>query len=178
MAGVTPAGPVAGASGGTLPAVALVAAGGTLGVLVRALLVQALPTPPGAWPWTTFAINLVGSFVLGALLAFLTRDGGVADQGVRRRVRLGVGTGVLGGFTTYSTFALEVEQLVAGGHAGAGVAYALVSVVVGVAAAGAGLALGGRGRRGGSDARGGRVDPGLPGGDVDPVRPGAPGTRR
>lgn len=151
MAGLTPRAPAR--PGPTLPAaVALVAAGGTLGVLVRALLVQALPTPAGAWPWTTFTVNVVGSFGLGVLLAVLARGGrggdGGSDGGVRRRVRLGVGTGVLGGFTTYSTFALEVEQLVTGGHAVAGVAYALVSVVLGVAAAGAGLAAGARGGRG------------------------------
>ena len=48
---------------------------------------------------------------------------------------------MLGGFTTYSTFALEVDRLVGDGHAVTGVAYALVSVVVGVVAAGAGILL-------------------------------------
>ncbi|WP_307802225.1 fluoride efflux transporter FluC [Cellulomonas dongxiuzhuiae] len=135
-----------------LPAAALlVAAGGTLGVLVRALLTQ--PVAPGGWPWRTFAINVLGSFVLGALLALLQRG---PDVGRRRAVRLGVGTGVLGGFTTYSTFALEVEQLLEAGHVVTGVAYALGSVVLGVAAAGVGIVAAGRvrsGRRGlGGDA--------------------------
>jgi len=123
-----------------LPVAALlVAAGGTVGVLARALLTQ--PAAPGAWPWRTFAVNVLGSLLLGALLALLQRG---PDVGRRRAVRLGVGTGVLGGFTTYSTFALEVEQLVVTGHVVTGVAYALGSVVLGVVAAGAGLLLVGR----------------------------------
>ncbi len=142
MARLTP--PLAPAGGAAPPpvpmlrAAALVAVGGVPGVAARALLEGAFPAAAGAWPWTTFAINLVGSFVLGALLESLLRAG--PDAGRRRDVRLGVGTGVIGGFTTYSTFVLEVEALLTGGHAVAGVAYALVSVVLGVAAAIGGMA--------------------------------------
>ena len=125
----------------TAGSAALVAAGGTLGVAVRALLEGAFPAGPGAWPWTTTAINLTGSLLLGLLLATLSRRG--PDTGRRRAVRLGVGTGVIGGYTTYSTFVLEVERLVTGGAVATGVAYALVSVVLGVAAAGLGVVLGG-----------------------------------
>ncbi|WP_307859424.1 CrcB family protein [Cellulomonas sp. zg-ZUI22] len=166
MAAVTPAAP----AGVPVPAppthapptpgaVALVAAGGSVGVLVRAALAQAVPAAPGGWPWTTWAVNVVGSLLLGVLLGVLQRG---PDAGRRRAVRLGVGTGVLGGFTTYSTFAVEAQTLVAGGHV-VGVAYALVSVVAGVAAAAAGLVLTGRrtrsaGAPAGAPGTGGRGD--------------------
>jgi len=139
VAGLTPPAPRRTSS--TTPlvgAAALVAAGGTVGVLVRALLEQTFPAAPGAWPWTTFWINVTGSLVLGVLLGWLQRG---PDVGARRRVRLGAGTGVIGGYTTYSTFVIEVEQLLTGGHAATGVVYALVSVVLGVAVAIAGSLL-------------------------------------
>ncbi|MCB7135825.1 FluC/FEX family fluoride channel [Cellulosimicrobium marinum] len=115
----------------------VVAAGGAVGTTVRAALESAWPAADGTWPWTTFAINVVGSFVLGALLETLVRSG--PDEGRRRAVRLGCGTGVLGGFTTYSTFVVEVERLAAGGDVALGVAYAATSVVLGVVAAVAGI---------------------------------------
>ncbi|WP_454730244.1 fluoride efflux transporter FluC [Cellulosimicrobium protaetiae] len=119
----------------------LVALGGAVGTTARALLEQAFAPVPGSWPWpwTTFWINLAGSFVLGALLETLLRSG--PDAGWRRGVRLGCGTGVLGGFTTYSTFAVEVERLASGGHIALGAAYALGSVALGVAAAVGGITL-------------------------------------
>jgi fluoride exporter len=124
----------------SLPRLAgLVALGGMVGTAARASLEAALPAPAGGWPWTTFTINIVGSLVLGVLLESLLRTGD--DTGWRRAVRLGCGTGILGGFTTYSTFILEVEQLLRGGSQAVAVGYALVSVVVGLAAAGVGIAL-------------------------------------
>lgn len=77
--------------------------------------------------------------MLGVLLETLVRSG--PDEGWRRRVRLGCGTGVLGGFTTYSTFVIEAERLLTGGHVAIRAAYALVSVVVGIACALLGIAL-------------------------------------
>ncbi|WP_322746812.1 CrcB family protein [Cellulomonas sp. S1-8] len=142
MAGLTPPAARHVPTALPLPAAALlVGAGGSVGVLVRALLEQAWPPVPGAWPWTTFWINVTGSFLLGALLGTLQRG---PDVGRRRAVRLGLGTGVIGGYTTYSTFVLEVEGLLTGGHVVAGIAYALVSVVLGVAAAVAGTVVAGR----------------------------------
>lgn len=86
----------------------------------------------------TFWINVVGSVVLGALLEALSRAGD--NSGWRRAVRLGVGTGVVGGFTTYSTFVLEIDQLARAGALPLAAAYALISVIVGLAAAAAGMA--------------------------------------
>ena len=119
---------------------ALVVVGGAVGTAVRASLEQAYPTPPAAWPSTTFTINVTGSFVLGLLLQRLARGG--PDEGRRRTLRLGVGTGVLGGYTTYSSFAVESVQLVDSGRAGLAVAYALGSVAAGLLAAGAAMVIG------------------------------------
>ncbi len=113
--------------------------GGAVGTTVRAWLEGAFPASPGAWPWTTFGINLGGSFLLGLLQEALSRSG--PDEGWRRRVRVGVGTGVIGGFTTYSTFIVEVDLLVRGGSTWTGAAYAVVSVVVGLGCALAGILL-------------------------------------
>lgn len=121
--------------------VGLVFVGGTLGTALRAGLEDAF-APPTGWPWATFAINLVGSFVLGLLLERLVRGG--PDEGRRRAVRLGCGTGILGGFTTYSTFVLEVERLATDGETVVAVAYPLVSVVLGLALAAAGMTLAAR----------------------------------
>lgn len=141
VAGSSPPSTARSAVPSTVSSAALVAVGGTLGVTVRALLEGAFPAAPGGWPWTTTAINVTGSLLLGLLLTALARRG--PDAGRRRAVRLGVGTGVIGGYTTYSTFVLEVERLVTGGAVVTGVAYALVSVVLGVAAAVLGVVLAG-----------------------------------
>ena len=115
--------------------------GGALGTGARYGLGSAFPTPDGTWPWTIFTVNLLGAFALGLLLDALARSG--VDEGWRRTVRVGVGTGVLGGFTTYSTFAVEVDQLVRGGHLALAAGYAVASVVLGTLAATLGAALAG-----------------------------------
>lgn len=126
-------------SGGMLGWALLVALGGMVGTLARAVLEATVPAAPGTVPWTTLSINLGGSFVLGALLETLVRSG--PDAGRRKAVRLGCGTGVLGGFTTYSTFALETDKLLESGHLGLGTAYAAGSIALGILAAAAGIAL-------------------------------------
>lgn len=120
----------------------LVLVGGALGTFVRYAIEHAFPVGPGAWPWATFVINLCGALVLGALLEGLLRTG--PDEGWRRLVRVGVGTGVLGGFTTYSTFAVEADLLVRDGHALLAAGYALGSVVLGATAAVLGMLLAAR----------------------------------
>jgi CrcB protein len=124
---------------------ALICAGGGLGTYVRAVLEQAAPPQPGGIPWTTFTINVTGSLALGALLEVLTRTG--RDSGWRRAVRLTVGTGFLGGYTTYSTFAVEVTTVSATAPHAWGAVYAVSSVVLGVVAAGLGYAAAHRIRR-------------------------------
>ncbi|MFC8192610.1 fluoride efflux transporter FluC [Cellulomonas sp. NPDC057328] len=122
--------------------VALVAAGGAVGTLARYGLNAALPGgEDGGWPVATTVENLVGALTLGMLLGALGRG---PESPRARAVRLALGTGVLGGFTTFSTLAVEVERSLAGGDVLLGAAYGLVSVVAGVAAAALGLVVGGR----------------------------------
>lgn len=115
----------------------LVFVGGVCGTWVRAELSNRFPVAADAWPWTTFWINVSGAFVLGVLLGLLARLGD--DSGWRRRVRLGLGTGVLGGYTTYSTFAVEVVERQRDSLILLSTGYALASLVCGVLAAAIGL---------------------------------------
>ena len=122
---------------------ALVAAGGCAGTLVRAALERTWPASPGHLPVTTLALNVVGALALGLLL-------GALGEG-RPRLRLALGTGVLGGLTTHSTFILESHRLLTpggdGGHPVLGTAYLVGSMVAGLVAAGLGLWLADRLRR-------------------------------
>lgn len=138
---------------------ALVAAGGCAGTLVRAALERAWPASPGHLPVTTLALNVVGALALGLLL-------GALGEG-RPRLRLALGTGVLGGLTTHSTFILESHRLLTssgdGGHPVLGAAYLVGSMVAGLVAAGLGLRLAGRLRHpdgAGSAGRAGRAGQG------------------
>ncbi|GGF52415.1 hypothetical protein GCM10011519_27980 [Marmoricola endophyticus] len=115
--------------------VLLVALGGVLGTAGREGLALLLPTTHV--PWATFTVNLVGAFVLGALLEALLRRG--EDHAHRRAIRLSVGTGVLGGFTTYSSLATDTVLL--RDDPGTALAYALGTVVLGVLATAAGVAV-------------------------------------
>lgn len=108
-----------------------VVAGGMIGVALRAALV--LPFGPGAHPLAvpavTLAINLAGSLLLGVVVGLLDDH--------RPRLRVFLGTGVLGGFTTYSAFALEAVRL----DLGLGILYAVLTTGLGIAAAAAGFTL-------------------------------------
>ncbi|MBS1675444.1 MAG: CrcB family protein [Actinobacteria bacterium] len=120
----------------SLPArLVLVTAGGAIGTAARIGLGLALPAPAttgiGTIPWATLIANVVGAFLIGVLAARL--------PGSSSR-RLFLGTGVLGGFTTYSSFAVGSVTL---WHASPWLAagYAIGSLVVGLAAAALGLAI-------------------------------------
>ena len=119
---------------------ALILVGGTVGTAARAQLEGAYAPPLGAWPWVTLGINVSGALLLGGLVTLLAVTG--SDAGWRRGVRLGLGTGLLGGFTTYSTFSVETMELLRTSWL-LGVAYAATTVVAGfVAALGAAWAVG------------------------------------
>ncbi|GAA3966661.1 CrcB family protein [Gordonia caeni] len=111
--------------------------GGLLGAPARYGVDVALPSGPDGFPWSTFTVNLVGAFALGLLLETLTSSGWRADR--VRRARLLLGTGFLGAFTTYSSFAVQFDQLGRHGQAGLAAAYAAASLVFGLTAAGLGL---------------------------------------
>ncbi len=121
-------------------ALGLVFVGGACGTLLRYLLEAALGAEPGEWPLVTMAINVLGSFLLGALTTVLARH---RDPRRGQQLRWSLGTGAIGGFTTYSTFVLEVHHLALDGHVLVGAAYAVSSVLLGVAAAYLGVLLAG-----------------------------------
>ncbi len=131
-----------------LDVLAVVAAGGALGSAARYGLGELWPHHPGAVPWATFAVNVIGCFLLGLLMVFV-----VDVWPPQRHVRPFLGVGVLGGFTTFSTYALDTRQLLVEGRAGAAVGYligtlvlALLAVVLG-ALAGRAVTRGRRERR-------------------------------
>ena len=108
--------------------------GGAAGALARGGLAEALPHDAGAWPWSTFIANLFGAFFLGWLLTRLVER--VAPTTHWRPL---LGTGFAGALTTFSTFQVEIFELVHSGQAGLGAAYALTSVAAGMALAVAGV---------------------------------------
>ena len=112
---------------------AVILLGGTVGTALRAWIEGAFAPQVGEWPWATFWINVSGALLLGIVLELLAATG--PDRGWRRGVRLGVGTGLLGGYTTYSTFSVETLQLLQAGAWLIGLAYAIASVLLGLIAA-------------------------------------------
>ena len=122
-----------------------VALGGGLGAWLRFLasrVVTALigPAAATAFPWATLAINVSGSFAMGLLAGWLARHGG-GHIGGGETWRLLLGVGVLGGFTTFSAFSLEIANLAMRGTTGLAALYALTSVAGGIVGLFAGLAL-------------------------------------
>lgn len=126
----------------TRAAVPIVAVGGVIGSLARAALDTAIPhVDPLSWPWSTFVVNIIGSLVLGVVLGILLR------HSLAWWTRPLLVTGVLGGFTTFSAYAMQTRDLLTGSPVNA-VLYAAGSIVAGVIAVALGLALTGGGRRG------------------------------
>ena len=105
---------------------AAVAVGGALGAVARWGLGEAIPDGSG-FPWTTFGINVAGSFVLALLPAF-------AAVRRSRTLALGLGPGVLGGFTTLSTYAEQSRSLLADGRGLLAASYVLGTLAVCLAA--------------------------------------------
>jgi CrcB protein len=110
----------------------LVALGGVLGVLARYGLSR-ITLHHESLIWTTVGINIVGSFLLGVL---------AAEPWFSRDVREAIGVGFLGGFTTFSTFSVQIVLDVDAGEPARAALYLALSVVGGIAAAAAGFALG------------------------------------
>lgn len=126
--------------------VAVVALGGVLGALARYLVSVAVPHADlAAWPWGTFLVNLLGCLALGLVLDVVDARHDRWAQAGHRRARLArpfLASGILGGFTTFSTFSVEAVGLAREGSVGAAVLYAGSSAVLGVAAVVLGRRLG------------------------------------
>lgn len=115
--------------------VLVVAAGGALGGLARYGLSRLVAGPAG-FPWATFTENVLGCFLLGALMVVL-----VEVRAPSRYARPFLGIGVLGGFTTFSTYSAEIRALAADGRAALAAAYLVSSLLAGLLATVAGIAL-------------------------------------
>ena len=110
--------------------------GGAIGAGARHLVGQAMLARLGpGFPWWTLSINIVGGLAMGLLIGALARgDGGDT-------ARLFVGVGILGGFTTFSSFSMEFWMLFERGQNAQAAAYVLASVIGAIAACGLGLLL-------------------------------------
>ncbi|MEV4336887.1 CrcB family protein [Streptomyces sp. NPDC049590] len=95
------------------PVVAAVAAGGALGATARYALTLAWPAPPGHFPWATFWTNVSGCAAMGVLMVLVTDV-----WAAHRLLRPFLGTGVLGGYTTFSTYAVDIRRLTGAGRPG------------------------------------------------------------
>jgi len=113
-----------------------IALGGMIGATARYKLATWMTVPPGTFPWATFWTNVSGSFVLGFLLVLL-----IERFPPTRYARAFAGTGVLGAYTTFSTFSVETDVLVKDGHGGIAVVYVVASLVAGVTLAWLGIVL-------------------------------------
>lgn len=113
----------------------MIAVGGALGAVARSSLAAAWPHEPDGFPWATFSVNVLGCLAIGALMVVLTEIVGRPH----RLTRPFLGVGVLGGFTTFSTYAVETQHLVAAGNPELALGYlfgtvtaALLAVQVGI----------------------------------------------
>ena len=103
--------------------------GGFIGAVARYLIGMIPLKHSGGFPIHTLAINIVGAFFIGCIVSLAAKDGKLDP-----RMVLFLKAGVCGGFTTFSTFALETTDLIGSGKPGMAAVYAVLSMVLGVAA--------------------------------------------
>ena len=113
---------------------ALVMIGGAVGSGLRYATGLALPPTQGTFPWSTFTVNIIGSFILGLLVGT-----SLTSTSVSRPMMLLLGTGLCGGFTTYSAFAVETALLAQEGHIPTAVTYVIATLLCCAVAAFAGI---------------------------------------
>ncbi|WP_379547890.1 CrcB family protein [Qipengyuania sp. DSG2-2] len=121
----------------TLSAILHVAAGGAAGAVLRyqtgRWMTGWLGAPAmGVFPWATLAVNAIGSVLMGLLAGWLVRSGANAAGGSGENLRLLLGVGLLGGFTTFSAFSLEMVLLIERGQFTIAALYAILSFSLGI----------------------------------------------
>lgn len=110
--------------------------GGFIGSVCRYLIGLIPLSPSNGFPVKTLVINVAGAFAIGLIAATAAKNADISP-----RIVLLLKTGICGGFTTFSTFALEISDLIRGGSWAAAAAYILLSLILGVAAVFAAEAL-------------------------------------
>lgn len=118
---------------------AAISVGGVVGAEARHALTVGFPDAAGAFPATTFVVNAVGSFAIGVLMVLVLRH--AKDLPLLRPF---AAVGVLGGFTTFSAYAVGAQRLLAGGHPWTALAYLVLTPAVSVGAAAVGVRAGRR----------------------------------
>ena len=118
-----------------IPFIAAISAGGVLGALARYGLSTAWPHGPAGFPWATLIINVSGSFLIGVLMVLIAR------VWPHRLVRPFAGGGILGGYTTFSTSIVDVQQAAGHGKPGVAVLYLAATLAGALLAVAGGTAL-------------------------------------
>jgi CrcB protein len=111
------------------PVVVVVAIGGVIGALARYYAGRAWHDAPAQFPWTTLGINVVGCALLGVLMVLVTERGPVNPL-----LRPLLGTGVLGGFTTFSTYTVDLQRELAAERYGQALGYGTLTLIGAVVA--------------------------------------------
>ncbi|RPF28034.1 FluC/FEX family fluoride channel [Georgenia muralis] len=115
----------------------VIAAGGAAGAVGRYGIALWQPHGPGSFPWATFWTNVTGCLVIGVLMVLLTELGGRPH----RLIRPFVGVGILGGFTTFSTYAVDVHELLGAGAPSTALVYMFATVAAALVAVEIGMAI-------------------------------------
>jgi len=118
------------------PVLLAISAGGVAGALARDGVTTAWPHPASGFPWSTFTINVSGCLLIGVLMAIVTE---VVPH--RRLVRPFLGVGVLGGYTTFSTYIVDIHRTASAGAPWVALAYLASTLVAAVLAVWAGTAV-------------------------------------
>jgi CrcB protein len=130
------AGEAAGPPPNPVPVLAAISAGGALGALARAAVATAWPHPAAGFAWSTYVVNVSGCLLIGVLMVVVTE---VVPH--RRLVRPFLGVGVLGGYTTFSTYVVDVQRTAAAGAPATALVYLVATVLSAVLAVAVGSAV-------------------------------------
>lgn len=120
-----------------MKSILFVMAGGATGAVLRYLLARSIPSGAGGWPWPTFLANILGGFAMGLLAVLELKNSEISND-----MRLLLGVGLLGGFTTFSAFSLEMMTMIEQGNAAQAAIYAIASVLIALMAVFAGAGIG------------------------------------
>lgn len=115
---------------------AAISIGGAIGSLARWGIGIALPAAPDGFPWATFTINVTGCLLIGVLMALIT------DLRTKQKlIRPFLGVGILGGYTTFSTYIVDVQRLINNAAAGIALSYLAATIIAALCATTTGITV-------------------------------------